>query len=136
MSDKEYKTALIQHRLERAHDTLRDARGVRSINGTPTSIVNRAYYAMFYAALALLASKDQETSKHTGVLALFNEMFIKTKILPVEMSKMLRKAFDVRQMGDYEDNANVSIEQAEQILKFAKKFIQSAEEKLRQDDWL
>ncbi len=88
---------------------------------------------MFYAALALLASVDQESSKHTGVLSLFNETFIKTKILPIEMSKMLRKAFDVRQMGDYEDNANVNMEQAEQILKFAEQFIKIAEEKLLQE---
>ena len=136
MSDKDYKTALIKHRMERARETLRDSQGMRSIGVTPTSIVNRSYYAMFYAALALLASKDQETSKHTGVLALFTEMFIKTKILPVEMSKMLRKAFDVRQMGDYEDNANVNMEQAEQILQSAEKFVQSAEDKLRADKWL
>lgn len=133
MSDDEYKRALIQHRLERAHITLHDAHNLYETDGSPASIVNRAYYAMFYATLALLASVDQESSKHTGVLSLFNEMFIKTKILPVEMSKMLRKAFDVRQMGDYEDSANVNMEQAEQILKFAEQFIKAAQEKLSQD---
>lgn len=133
MSGNEYKRALIQHRLERARITLRDAHNLHETDGSPASIVNRSYYAMFYAALALLASVDQESSKHTGVLSLFNETFIKTKILPIEMSKMLRKAFDVRQMGDYEDNANVNMEQAEQILKFAEQFIKIAEEKLLQE---
>jgi len=130
MSDDEYKLALIQHHFERACITLRDAQNLHKTEGSPVSIVNRSYYAMFYAALALLASVDQEASKHTGVLSLFNEMFIKTKILPMEMSKMLRKAFDVRQTGDYEDNANVDMEQAIQILRFAERFIQTAEEKL------
>jgi uncharacterized protein (UPF0332 family) len=46
---------------------------------------------------------------------------------------MLHKAFDVRQIGDYEDNANVSMEQAEQILKSAEQFIRAAEEKISQD---
>ena len=134
MSADEYTIALIQHRLERARTTLRDAHNLRATDGSPVSIVNRSYYAMFYAALALLASVDIDTSKHTGVLSLFITMFIKTKILPVEMSKMLRKAFDVRQMADYEDNANVNMEQAEQILKFAEQFIKTAEEKLSQEN--
>ena len=134
MTAGEYKRALIQHRLERARITLRDAHTLHETEGSPVSIVNRSYYAMFYAALALLASVDKESSKHTGVLSLFNVMFIKTKVLPAEMSKMLRKAFDVRQMADYEDNANVNMEQAVQILMFAEKFIKIIEEKLLQDD--
>jgi uncharacterized protein (UPF0332 family) len=134
MSDKNYKRALIQHRMERARDTLRDAHNLKKADSSAASIVNRAYYAMFYAALALLASVNQETSKHTGVLALFNEKFIKTKILPVEMGKMLRKAFDVRQMSDYEDNFNIGMEEAEQILKFAEEFVKTTEAKLSQTE--
>ena len=76
---------------------------------------------------------DKETSKHLGVLSLFDEIFVKTKIFPKEMSKMLRKAFDVRQIGDYEDNANVDMEQAVEILKSAEQFIKFAEEKLLKD---
>jgi uncharacterized protein (UPF0332 family) len=134
MTGDDYKRALIQHRLERANITLRDAHNLYNTDGSPVSIVNRSYYAMFYAALALLATVDKETSKHLGVLSLFDEIFVKTKIFPKEMSKMLRKAFDVRQIGDYEDNASVDMEQAVQILKFAEQFIKAAEEKLSQDE--
>lgn len=133
MTDHGYKRALIQHRLERANITLRDAYNLYNTEGSPVGIVNRSYYAMFYAALALLATVDKETSKHLGVLSLFDEIFVKTKIFPKEMSKMLRKAFDVRQIGDYEDNANVDMEQAVEILKSAEQFIKFAEEKLLQD---
>jgi len=133
MTNPDYKRALIQHRLERANITLRDAYNLYNTEGSPVGIVNRSYYAMFYAALALLATVDKETSKHLGVLSLFDEIFVKTKIFPKEMSKMLRKAFDVRQIGDYEDNANVDMEQAVEILKSAEQFIKFAEEKLLQD---
>lgn len=37
--------------------------------------VNRAYYAIFYAANALLATKHMERSKHSGVIAAFREHF-------------------------------------------------------------
>ena len=39
--------------------------------------VTRAYYAMFYAASALLASKEITRSKHSAVLAAFGEQFAK-----------------------------------------------------------
>jgi hypothetical protein len=124
------KVALIQYRMERAHETLEDARALFEQNRTPASIVNRAYYSMFYAALALLATIGQEPSKHSGVLALFDQHFMKTKILPKEMGKFLHQAFDMRQTGDYEEEAELAKEDAQQILDAAVKFIETIEEKL------
>jgi uncharacterized protein (UPF0332 family) len=37
---------------------------------------NRVYYAMFYAAVALLATRDLSSSRHAGVIALFYEHFV------------------------------------------------------------
>lgn len=124
---------LAQYRMERAAATLEDARKLLSQNGSPASIVNRAYYSMFYAALALLATVGQQTSKHQGVLALFDQYFIKTKILPKEMGRFLHKAFDMRQTGDYEEEAELTKQDAKELLKFAEEFIRTAEEKLAQD---
>jgi len=84
---------------------------------------------MFYAALALLATIGQETSKHSGVLALFDEHFIKPKILPKEMSKFLHLAFDMRQTGDYEEEAGLTKEQALQVLDSAVQFVNFIEER-------
>ncbi len=41
------KQALIQYRLERAHESLNDARLMLEQNGSPAGVINRAYYAMF-----------------------------------------------------------------------------------------
>jgi uncharacterized protein (UPF0332 family) len=43
---------LIRHRLEQAQVALDDAKFLLDGNRSPQSIVNRSYYAMFYAALA------------------------------------------------------------------------------------
>lgn len=45
---------LITYRLEQAEVSLEDARFLLNGNRSPQSIVNRSYYAMFYASLALL----------------------------------------------------------------------------------
>ncbi len=94
------------------------------------SIINRAYYAMFYAALALLSTIGQETSKHSGMMALFDEHFIKPKILPKERGKFLHRAFDMRHMGDYEYQIERSREQALQVLESAARLVQTIEERL------
>jgi uncharacterized protein (UPF0332 family) len=117
--------------MDRSRQTLNAARLLHEQNADTASIVNRAYYAMFYAALALLATIGEETSKHSGVMALFDKHFIKTGILPKEMGKFLHTAFDSRQIGDYEDRSEISQAMAEQIVEFAVKFISSIEENLR-----
>jgi uncharacterized protein (UPF0332 family) len=128
--------ALIQYRMEKANKTLNDAHSLFNQAGTPSSIVNRAYYAMFYAALAMLATVEQEPSKHSGVLALFDQYFMKPNLLPKEMGKFLHQAFDMRQMGDYEEEAELTKEDAKETLEASAKFIETIEEKLSQDNLL
>ncbi|MBI5841739.1 MAG: HEPN domain-containing protein [Chloroflexi bacterium] len=115
------KQALIHYRLEQAlHKQAR----------TPASIVNRAYYAMFYATLALLATIDSDSSKHSSVIALFDKNFVRQKILPKEMSVMLHEAFESRQEGDYRDFSKIDRNKATELLRSAEEFIRSIEEKL------
>lgn len=66
---------LAEYRLERARNTLSDAKKYFE-GATLDSTVNRIYYAMFYAVNALLITKGLFSSKHTGVRALFNREFV------------------------------------------------------------
>lgn len=65
--------------------------------------VNRFYYAAFYAARALLATKELDSSKHGGVIALFHEHFVKPRTVDNEKAKALSRSFEKRQDSDYED---------------------------------
>jgi len=126
----EYKDDLIQYRLERAKESLRDAQILYENNGSPSSIVNRAYYAIFYTALALLVTADVEPAKHSGVLAKFDELFIRHGVFPKEMSKIIHHAFDMRQAGDYQKSTIITKEQAIYVLQSAKEFIKIIEQKI------
>jgi uncharacterized protein (UPF0332 family) len=101
--EKSYRKDLIQYRLDLAGEMLRDARLLKENGGSPVSIVNRAYYSIFYAALALLVTADVEPNKHSGVLAKFDELFVRQGIFPKEMSRIIHHAFDMRQAGDYQN---------------------------------
>lgn len=73
--------ALVRYRLEQAVETLREA-SLLLDQSAWRGAQNRAYYAMFYAVLALLATRQLGSSKHSGVLGLFDREFVKPGLLP------------------------------------------------------
>lgn len=125
MSDE--KTVLIRYRLEQARDSLREADVLLREGMSRRSAMNRLYYAMFYALLALLQEKQAGTSKHSGAISLFDREFIKTGILDKEFSKALHRAFELRQKGDYMEQAEVSAQDIEEIKPKAAEFVKRAE---------
>jgi len=121
------KQTLIKYRLQRARETLQDAHLLFDQNGSPESVINRAYYAMFYAVLALLTSIGKGASKHSGVIALFDRYFIKPGQFPKEMSKAIHRAFDLRQIGDYRELAPLDRDSAKEVLHLADNFVEKVE---------
>ena len=73
---------LIRYRLEQAQTAIDDATFLFEGGRSAQSVVNRAYYAMFYTALALLQKLGKIPSKHTGVISLFDIEFVQKEILP------------------------------------------------------
>jgi uncharacterized protein (UPF0332 family) len=59
-------------------ESLSDAERMLQNGLSPRSITNRAYYAMFYAVLALFLNTgiNAKTSKHAGVISVFDKEFI------------------------------------------------------------
>jgi hypothetical protein len=123
---------LISFRSQQAKETLDDAKKMIEMKMHPRSIVNRTYYSMFYIVLALLYKYNIEvkTSKHIGVISLFDTNFVHTNKIDVHFSKILHKQFKMRLKGDYkedtlltEDDAKSSYENAELFLSEIAKLI-------------
>jgi len=57
--------ALVNYRLEQAQTAIEDGNCLLEGGRSPQGIVNRAYYAMFYAALALLQKIGKVPSNAT-----------------------------------------------------------------------
>ena len=74
---------LIGYRLAQSNTSLSDAKYLLDGNRSPQGIVNRSYYAMFYAALALLQKIGRVPAKHTGVIGLFDTEFVLKGRLPL-----------------------------------------------------
>jgi uncharacterized protein (UPF0332 family) len=101
MIDKDVLT-LVRYRLNQAQAAIEDAGLLLESKRPPFGIVNRAYYAMFYAVLALLQINNLVSKKHGGVLTLFDTEFVMKGIFPKEMSRDIHNAFDLRQASDYQ----------------------------------
>jgi uncharacterized protein (UPF0332 family) len=89
---------------------------------------------MFYAVLALLASRKSETSKHSSAISSFDKKFVKTGTFGKELSRRLHDAFDLRQRSDYAAQIQVTNEEAMHVLNDAKEFVAEVKGKLIKEE--
>jgi len=122
MTDREN---IFGYRMTQTEETLAEAIRMLETGFSPRSIVNRSYYAMFYAVLALFIhfNTTHKTSKHSGVIGIFNKEFIHTGKLDARFAKMLYDLFDERMESDYRDFAEVSEEDARKAVSAAQEFV-------------
>ncbi len=66
--NKESKDELINHRLIQANESLGEAKTLYE-SAFWRGAVNRAYYSMFYAVLALAVIRQEIITKHSGLIA-------------------------------------------------------------------
>lgn len=126
---------LIGNNINKAKDTIIQAEALYNIQQY-NGVVNRGYYAMFYAALAILLTKELGTSKHYGVITLLDREFVNKKEIDPIWSKSLRDAFNLRSWGDYDEQAVITGEQAKRLLDNAKSFVSWAEKWLVEKGWI
>ena len=85
--------------------------------------VNRAYYAMFYAARAALLIAGapvnlEEIRTHQGLVGAFGNHIVNKKLVSVEIGRYLKRTLKARMISDYaeyhttSDNAKIIVEQA------------------------
>ena len=123
MNVKDKKKNLALNRLKQAEESLDEAKYLYDGRKSPRSVINRAYYAMFYSILALLIFEQYASSKHSGVLSFFNSQFVKTGLIEKNLGRAVNKAFDLRQRGDYREEIDLRREMVEPFLDQARKFI-------------
>ena len=115
---------LAQFRIQQAQQALQEAKVLFRENlflGT----TNRAYYALFYSVQALVTLQGETVSKHSGVLAFFDRVYIKPGIFPKDLSKILHLAFDRRQANDYGEFSIIDEAEMEATLKDAEVFVET-----------
>ena len=102
---------LSDYRMKRARETLADAKALLA-EGRVESSVNRSYYAIFHGLRAVTALDGFDSSKHSGIIAHFNRIYVKAGVFDKEISKLIRIAFNTREKADYDDFAEITEQMA------------------------
>jgi len=122
----EERQAIVSYRLQKAKETLQEAKGNLNM-GYWNTVANRLYYACYYAASALLIKHEHSAHTHSGVISLLGLHFISKGIIPKELGKFYSQLFELRQMSDYSDWIRIEEDDVKALEEPAEEFIQTIE---------
>ena len=118
----EHSPEFVTGSLARADQALRAANTLLEAKLLPDA-VSRAYYAMFYAATAILYHYGIRTKSHSSAISLFGEHIVKRQLVDKETGKSLRKAFDMRQQSDYAIDIELTGDTVKGLITAAERFV-------------
>lgn len=118
--------------IKRANESLEAARKLFN-EGYYNISASRAYYTVFYMAEAVLLTKGLTFSKHSGVISAFGQYFIKEGLIQNKYHQILRDAFRARNIGDYNYEVDISMDEADKILKKAEDFFDEMKNYLKRE---
>ena len=119
--------ALSNIRLEHADECISAAKSLLESENYK-SAANRAYYTAFHAMRAVLAFDKIDMKHHSGIIAEFRRLYIKTGIFDAELSKIISVLSDSRNDSDYDDFFIVSKEEVAEQIKDAELFLEKIKE--------
>jgi uncharacterized protein (UPF0332 family) len=117
--------------MEKAQRSIQAAERLLA-DGDADFAVSRTYYAYFYTAQALLATRGIDLSRHGQVIAQYGLHFSKTRALDPVFHNWFNKAFKLRQLADYQVEVPVDPEDVTDLLSGCRTFIVAASEYLEQ----
>lgn len=121
ISDNDRK-ALIDYRLQKAYDALKEADILRKSNFHSTAI-SRLYYAVFYAASALMLNENIQAATHAGIKQMLGLHFISKGRIDHKTGKLFQTLFEKRHSNDYDDFIFTTDEEVAQLQPEAKNFV-------------
>ncbi|RLD10918.1 MAG: HEPN domain-containing protein [Chlamydiae bacterium] len=119
----------IKYRMKQAKQAFEEAELMAEHNHW-NACVNRLYYSCFNAVNALLIKNELSSSKHSGVLSLFNLHFVKTGEILKEDAKIYNKLFNKRNDSDYVDFVEFDEQTVKPWINQTQTFIKVIEEQL------
>lgn len=120
--DSENRAAIVNYRMERAYETLKEA-DYNMVGGYYNAAINRLYYACYYAAAALLLKNEIEANTHNGVKTQLSMHFVRTGQLSIDHGTTFSLLFEKRQASDYSDFAYSDLSLVNTLRPRAESFI-------------
>ena len=129
------RETLCKYRLERAKEDLQAAH-LNHESGLFKAAINRSYYAIFHSIRAVNILDGFDASKHSSVIAHFNQYYVHTGEFDRGIYKIIDGAYRIREKCDYSDfflaskeESSIQLEHAETFVKTVEAYILRKEEK-------
>jgi len=120
----QHNKVLIEHSLEKALKSLDDA--CKNIDISLSVAQNRAYYAVFYAVLALGYLDGYTTGKHHQLMGWFNKKYVyQDKVFDSSYAKIYNTLMINREKSDYDVTQIPVKETVEKDIASAKVFVET-----------
>ncbi len=124
--DDEARLSLINYRIEKARQTIKEA-DVLADSDFYNTAINRLYYAVYYAASALMVNESLQAATHNGIKTMLGLKFVHTGKLEREYGQIYQRLFEGRQTGDYDDFIYYDKDDYADLRPMAIKFIDKIE---------
>ena len=123
---------LSEYRLNRAREDLKAAISNHQA-GFYKAAINRSYYAIFHAIRAVNILDGFDASKHSSVIAHFNQFYVHERKFERDIYKLIDSAYRIREKCDYSDFFIASKEDSENQIENAQKFVMQVETFLKKE---
>lgn len=122
---------MIEDELRKARRALQTA-DVDLKAGDGAASVNRSYYAMYYAARAMLLQVQVAIPKtHSALIGEFSRRFVEGGILPKQLGRDFNNIEEQRRYADYIADEEIPLDIASEILDKATEFVEAVAEQLK-----
>ena len=126
MTDEEARREVVKYWLNQAGEALASARS-EATAGRFNFAVNRAYYACFYAASAVLLSEGRKFVKHSGVRAALHRHLVRTGRIGPDLGQSYDLLFQRRGQADYAELVAFDQPQVAEMIQKAGEFVGAME---------
>ncbi|KXA91513.1 hypothetical protein AKJ64_04680 [candidate division MSBL1 archaeon SCGC-AAA259E17] len=124
-SSSEKREKLVNAYLERAEKAL-DASETLFDSDFYSECISQAYYSAYYAARACLLLEQVSPKTHSGTVAKFGELFVKTGRTEQRAGRVLNELEEDRQKADYQITIDVGREEARDAIEDGEYFLDKA----------
>jgi len=100
-------------------------------DGEYEDAISRAYYAIYHAANAVLATINVFPKTHEGLVSEFGKRFVLAGMFPRELGKILADAKAARETYEYSVTATIEKSEAATIFANAQAFVTAIDKFLR-----
>lgn len=123
MTPDEARRTLVASLLENSKEATETARRERMLS--PAAAINRAYFAVFYAASAVFVAEGRHFVKHAGLRSAVHRDLVKTGRLSPEVGREYDQLMEARHAADYAAAVKQTTERADAAIASAERLVEA-----------